>query len=124
MLSEGGSSAPTFYGRCHGSGADRGGLNLPSRLSTPIGKFRSEERRGDMSLEAAASGFSRDDMIIAVRMNTEGGDPEILAILHPAFDRVIEFAFFNNRFGLSDAAQRECQVVEQLLLELLENEPE
>lgn len=79
---------------------------------------------GDMSLEAAASGFSRDDMIIAVRMNTEGGDPEILAILHPAFDRVIEFAFLNNRFGLSDAAQRECQVVEQLLLELLENEPE
>lgn len=79
---------------------------------------------GDMSLEAAASGFSRDDMIIAVRMNTEGGDPEILAILHPAFDRIIEYAFFNNRFGLSDAAQRECQLVEQLLLDLVENEPE
>ena len=79
---------------------------------------------GDMSLEAAASGFSRDDMIIAVRMNTEGGDPDILAILHPAFDRIIEFAFFNNRFGLSEAAQRECQVVEQLLLELVEKESE
>lgn len=36
---KGGLSAPTLYGRRHGGGNDRGGRELPSRLSTPIGKF-------------------------------------------------------------------------------------